>query len=74
MTNFFPLYSYNKCLCIVLFSWRSEAVKSYFTLVPEQSLKQLKKKGAVYQIRRPLGLAFVIYFGGWENCCRSIFS
>ena len=31
-------------------------------MVPEQSLKQLKKKGAVYQIRRPYGLAFVIYF------------
>jgi hypothetical protein len=28
--EFFPLYSYNKYLCIVLFSWRSEAVKSYF--------------------------------------------
>jgi hypothetical protein len=28
--EFFPLYSYNKYLCIVLFSWRTEAVKSYF--------------------------------------------
>jgi hypothetical protein len=27
----------------------------------------------LYQIRRPLGLAFVISFVGWENCCRSIF-
>jgi hypothetical protein len=27
----------------------------------------------VYQIRRPLGLAFAISFVGWENCCRSIF-
>ncbi len=72
--EFFPLYSYNKYLCIVLFSWRSEAVKFYFMIVPEQSLKTVEEKRAVYQIRRPLGLAFVIYFGGWENCCRSIFS
>jgi hypothetical protein len=28
----------------------------------------------MYQIRRPLGLAFAISFVGWENCCRSIFS
>ena len=28
----------------------------------------------LYQIRRPPGLAFVISFVGWENCCRSIFS
>ena len=62
MTNFFPLYSYNKYFCIVLFSWRLEAVKSYFIIVPEQSLKTVEEKGAVYQIRRPLGLAFVIYF------------
>jgi hypothetical protein len=60
--EFFPLYSYNKYFCIVLFSWRLEAVKSYFIIVPEQSLKTVEEKGAVYQIRRPLGLAFVIYF------------
>ncbi len=72
--EFFPLYSCNKYLCIVLFSWRSEAVKFYLMIVPEQRLKTVDEKRAVYQIRRPLGLAFVIYFGGWENCCRSIFS
>ena len=33
----------------------------------------VEEKKAVYQIRRPLGLAFVISFVGWENCCRSIF-
>ncbi len=60
--EFFPLYSYNKYFCIVLFSWRLEAVKSYFIIVPEQSLRTVEEKGAVYQIRRPLGLAFVIYF------------
>ena len=60
--EFFPLYSYNKYLCILLFSWRSEAVKSYFIIVSEQSLKTVEEKGAVYQIRRPLGLAFVSYF------------
>ncbi len=32
-----------------------------------------EEKKAVYQIRRPLGLAFVISFGGWENCCCPIF-
>jgi len=60
--EFFPLYSYNKYFCIVLFSWRLEAVKSYFIIVPEQSLRTVEEKGAVYQIRRPLGLVFVIYF------------
>jgi hypothetical protein len=35
---------------------------------------QNQRQKILYQIRRPLGLAFVIYFGGWENCCRSIFS
>jgi hypothetical protein len=43
--EFFPLYSNNKCLCIVLSSWRSEAVKSYFIIVPEQSLKTVEEKG-----------------------------
>ena len=28
--EFFPLYSYNKYFYIVLFSWRLEAIKSYF--------------------------------------------
>ena len=60
--EFFPLYSYNKYFCIVSFSWRLEAVKSYFTIVPEQSLRTVEEKGAVYQIHRPLGLVFVIYF------------
>jgi len=60
--EFFPLYSYNKYLCIVLFSWRTEAVKSYLIVVPEQSLKTVEEKKAVYQIRRPLGLAFAISF------------
>ncbi|MFN9904636.1 MAG: hypothetical protein ACK56F_00750, partial [bacterium] len=60
--NFFPLYNYNKCFCIVLFSWWLEAIESYFVIVPEQSLKTVEGKGAVYQIRRPHGLAFVIYF------------
>ena len=41
--------------------------------VPEQSLKTVEEKKAVYQIRRPLGLAFVISFVGWENCFCSIF-
>ena len=72
--EFFPLYSYNKYFCIVLFSWRLEAIKSYFIIVPEQSLKTVEEKGAMYQIRRPPGLAFVIHFVGWENCCCSIFS
>ena len=56
------------------FSWRTEAVKFYSVVVPEQSLKTVEEKKAVYQIRRPLGLVFVIYIGGWENCCCSIFS
>jgi hypothetical protein len=55
------------------FSWRTEAVKFYLDVVPEQSLKTFEEKKAVYQIRRPLGLVFVISFVGWENCCRSIF-
>jgi hypothetical protein len=59
--KFFPLYSYNKYLCIVLFSW-TEAVKSYLIVVPEQSPKTVEEKKAVYQIRRPLGLAFAISF------------
>ncbi len=40
--EFFPLYSYNKYFCIVLLSWRLEAVKSYFIIVPEQSLKTVE--------------------------------
>ena len=44
------------------FSWRTEAVKFYLDVVPEQSLKTFEEKKAVYQIRRPLGLVFVIYF------------
>jgi hypothetical protein len=55
------------------FSWRTEAVKFNLIVVPEQSLKTVEEKKAVYQIRRPLGLVFVISFVGWENCCRSIF-
>ncbi len=35
--------------------------------------RRVEEKKAMYQIRRPLGLAFVISFVGWENCCRSIF-
>ncbi len=31
-------------------------------IVPEQSLKTVEEKKAVYQILRPLGLAFVISF------------
>ena len=38
---------------------------------------QIRSDGDVdiilYQIRRPLGLAFAISFVGWENCCCSIF-
>jgi hypothetical protein len=44
------------------FSWRTEAVKFYSVVVPEQSLKTVEEKKAVYQIRRPLGLVFVIPF------------
>ena len=55
------------------FSWRTEAVKFYLDVVPEQSLKTFEEKKAVYQIRRPLGLVFVISFVGWENCFCSIF-
>ncbi len=37
--------------------------KFYLVVVPEQSLKTVEEeKKAVYQIRRPLGLAFVISF------------
>ncbi len=39
-----------------------------------QSLVMEFSDGKLYQIRRPPGLGFVIYFVGWENCCRSIFS
>ena len=60
--EFFPLYSYNKYLCIVLFSWRTEAVKSHFNCSTGAEPKTVEEKKAVYQIRRPLGLAFVIYF------------
>ena len=33
----------NMCM-LCCFSWRTEAVKLYLIIVPEQSLKQLKKK------------------------------
>jgi hypothetical protein len=56
------------------FSWRREAVKfhlSYSTGAEPKTVEEERK--AVYQIRRPLGLVFVISFGVWETCCHSIF-
>ena len=49
--------------CKILFSYSTGA---------EPGTVEEEKK-AVYQIRRPLGLAFVISFVGWENCFCSIF-
>ena len=70
----FPLYSSNKCLCVVLFFLADGSCKFYLVVVPEQSLKTVEEeKKAVYQIHRPLGLAFVISFVGWGNCFCSIF-
>jgi hypothetical protein len=43
---------------------------SYSTGAESKTVEEENK--AVYQIRRPLGLVFVISFGGWENCCCSI--
>ncbi len=63
MKNFFPLYSSNKYLCVVLFLLVDGSCKFYSVVVPEQSLKTVEEeKKAVYQIRRPLGLVFVISF------------
>ncbi len=42
--EFFPLYSSNKYLCVVLFFLADGSCKFYLVVVPEQSLKQLKKK------------------------------
>ena len=60
--KFFPLYSSNKYLCVVLFFLAVGSCKFYLVVVPEQSLKTVEEKKAVYQIRRPLGLVFVISF------------
>ena len=57
----------------MLFSWRTEAVKFLFDYSTGAESRRVEEKKAVYQIRRPLGLVFVISFVGWENCCRSIF-
>ncbi len=42
--EFFPLYSNNKYLCVVLFFLADGSCKIYSVVVPEQSLKQLKKR------------------------------
>jgi hypothetical protein len=44
MKKFFPLYSSNKYLCVVLFFLADGSCKSYLIEVPEQSLKLLKRK------------------------------
>jgi hypothetical protein len=72
--EFFPLYSDNKYLCIVLFFLEDESCKILLSCSTGAEPKTVEEKKAVYQIRRPLGLAFAISFVGWENCCRSIFS
>ena len=41
--EFFPLYSCNKHLCVVLFFLADGSCKIYLILVPEQSLEQSKK-------------------------------
>ena len=61
-TNFSRYIVIINIFVLCCFSWRLEAVKTYFIKVLEQSLKTVEEKGAVYQIRRPLGLVFVIYF------------
>ncbi len=59
----------------------------YFPLICSSAICQVHGIGAwelgklaqgilrylLYQIRRPLGLVFVISFVGWENCCHSLF-
>jgi hypothetical protein len=42
--EFFPLYSSNKYLCVVLFFLADGSCKFYLVKVLEQSQKQLKKK------------------------------
>ena len=42
----FPLYSSNKCLCVVLFFLADGSCKFYSVEVPEQGLKQLERKGS----------------------------
>jgi hypothetical protein len=73
MTNF-PLYGINKYLCVVLFFLADGSCKILFSHSTGAESKTVEEeKKALYQIRRPLGLVFVISFGGWENCCHSIF-
>ena len=69
----FPLYSSNKYLCVVLFFLADGSCKILFSCSTGAESRTVEEKKAVYQIRRPLGLVFVISFVGWENCCRSIF-
>ena len=66
--KFFPLYSSNKCLCVVLFFLADGSCKILFSCSTGAESKTVEEKKAVYQIRRPLGLVFVISFVGWENC------
>ena len=42
--KFFPLYSNNKCLYVVLFFLADGSCKIYLIVVPERSLEQLKKR------------------------------
>jgi hypothetical protein len=44
--KFFPLYSNNKYLCVVLFLLADGSCKFYSVEVPERSLKQLERKGS----------------------------
>ena len=74
MTNFSRYIVIINIYALCCFSWRTEAVKILFSYSTGGEPKTVEEKKAVYQIRRPLGLAFVISFVGWENCCRSIFS
>ncbi len=46
MKKFFPLYSNNKYLCVVLFFLADGSCKFHSVEVPEQSLKQLERKGS----------------------------
>ena len=46
MKKFFPLYSNNKYLCVVLFLLANGSCKFYSVEVPEQSLNQLERKGS----------------------------
>ncbi len=74
MTNFSRYIVIINIYVLCCFSWRTEAVKNFlFSCSTGAEPKTVEEKKAVYQIRRPLGLAFAISFVGWENCCRSIF-